>query len=206
MLSFPSVTINKPMNKISILAGAATLIAPLTFVQANGFSYSYLEGTFHNYKDDEIDSGVEISGSLEVNDTVYLRGSYEQVNINDYGFDEELSATSIGIGAHTPLSHRTDGFVELSYIKTKYEFDYFNVSTNDSGFEVAGGLRHMVTPKLEAEGRLSHVSFDESDVDESALEAKARYHFTEQFSAGVGVHVNDDSNETVNSSIRFSSL
>jgi hypothetical protein len=57
-------------------------------------------------------------------------------------------------------------------------------SADDDGLGFQARIRARVTDEFELEGGIQYVDVTDSD---TALQASARYHFTESFSAGVGI-------------------
>ena len=94
---------NSMTSMIGAVMVAGMLSAPAFAQDGNGMSYTYLEA---GYLDTEIDvgpndidgDGVGVGGSVAVNDTFFLTGSY---GTQDFDFGIDVDQWSVGIGAHS---------------------------------------------------------------------------------------------------------
>ncbi len=141
-------------------------------------------------------TGFGISGTKLVSDNVFIAGSYASVSddIDVFGskVDVDFNTLSIGLGYRHAISTTTDFFGIVSYQDMEVEASFQGNSEDDSenGYGLQAGLRSLVTAQLELSGSLSYV--DIADESETGFNVSAMYHFTDQFSAGVGYSKSDD--------------
>ena len=159
---------------------------------ADGLSYNRVQASFEEIDIDiggglEVDGdGFSLGGTMAVGDSWYVLGEYTTADF-DLGVDyDELS---LGGGYHHGLSDRTDLIAELTYENA--EADSGAVSVDDSGLGLAVGLRSMINPKLELEGKLSYVDLDDSG-DDTSIGFRAWYAVSGSFAVGVGAEFGDD--------------
>ena len=129
---------------------AATLVAAMAvsggsaFSQSSGLSWSYIEGGLSvidvGFTDE---AGFNIRGSGALGDAFYLHGSYDRWEVDTFFGDEDLDLYRFGVGFHTPLSDRSDLYVEGSYAGVGF------FGANDDGFRVDFGLRGAANDRLE---------------------------------------------------------
>ena len=62
-------------------------------------------------------------------------------------------------------------------------------NADDDGLAVQGRIRARINDQFELEGGLQYVDVSDSDI---SVQASARYNFTEQFSAGIGITLAGD--------------
>ena len=135
-------------------------------------------------------TGFGVSGTKLVSDNVFIAGSYASVSddIDVFGskVDVDFNTLSIGLGYRHAISTTTDFFGIVSYQDMEVEASFQGNSEDDSenGYGLQAGLRSLVTAQLELSGSLSYV--DIADESETGFNVSAMYHFTDQFSAGVG--------------------
>ena len=169
---------------VAILLLAAMVISPL---QASDVEYSYLEGRF--ILDAEIDDGPDdgdgfhIGGSALVTNNVFLYGSFETVEFDD--FDAELDLIEFGAGYIYPINTQWDANFELGLVNA--DASAFGQSDDDTGFSLAAGARGMVTPQIEARGKLVYVDNDLLDDSDTFITLAGDYFFQPNFSAGVEI-------------------
>jgi len=141
-------------------------------------------------------TGFGIAGTKLVGDNVIIAGSYASVSddIDVFGskVDVDFNTLSIGLGYRHAISSTTDFFGIVSYQDMEFEASFQGNSEDDSenGYGLQAGLRSLVTAQLELSGSLSYV--DIADESETGFNVSAMYHFTDQFSAGVGYGKSDD--------------
>jgi predicted porin len=145
------------------------------------FSFSALADTasFNNleigYTDYDFGNGIKLNGfeisvTREINDNIYITA--DTVQISDDGFD--LGLTTLGLGFKTNLTNSTVFFSELSYADLEGDID-------DSGYEVAAGIRSMVTAQLELKTAVEYINID--DDSNTSIVIGAAYNFTDSFAA-----------------------
>lgn len=152
-------------------------------------------------------TGFGISGTKLVSDNLFIVGSYASVSddIDVFGskVDVDFNTLSVGLGYRHAISTTTDFFGIVSYqnmeVEASFQGNFEDVSENGYGLEA--GLRSLVTAQLELSGSISYV--DIADESETGFNVSAMYHFTDQFSAGVGYSKSDDLDSLSLSAIIF---
>lgn len=173
---------------------SCVVLALLSFsvaATAEGLDYSYVQGSYSQVELDDVDvdgDGFGIGGSFAIADNFAVFGGYETGELD---FDIESTGFQIGGLFHTPLSDRVDLVSSLAYVWTELDAPGFS-SVDDNGFGLGVGLRGMATPKVEWNGGVSYVDFNDGG-DDTSFGAGVRYHFTEAFSAGLSGGWGDDS-------------
>lgn len=173
----------------SLVATAALLPA---FAQAEGFSYSYLEGAYVNSDVDNFDKdidGFSLRGSFEVTDHVFLFGNYTDQSTSILGTDVGLQQFQLGAGYAWPVGKNIDLYGKLGYAHA--ELDVPGPNPDDNGYTLGVGLRGRPLEALELEGGINYLDLNDSG-DDTSLNVGARYFFTPQFAVGVeGAFSND---------------
>jgi hypothetical protein len=148
------------------------------------FNYTYLQLSYDESDFDlgpvDVDGdGVTISGSFELTDEWHIYTAYSQADL-DFGIDVDTWA--IGAGYVFPLKDDIDIYGRALYIDQNVDAGPANA--DDDGLGVQGFIRARLADEFELEGGVQYVDLSDSDV---SLLASARYNFTEQFSAGIGI-------------------
>lgn len=185
--------------KKSIIAAAFICLAGS--VQAEQAPHWDSISLSYNFVDlDGLDlSGPGLSGSKLLNENVFVAASYshvsDEVQLTNDKVDIDVDTWSIGIGWRHGLSATTDLYGLLSYEEAEAELSTSNFSLNSSGenLTLRGGLRSMVTDRVELSGALG-VQTD-SGSSEAILEVGGRYYLTEQTAIGAGYVRADDVNQ-----------
>ena len=153
------------------------------------FNYSYVElgydETEFQVGNADIDGdGLTLSGSFEINDDWHAFASYGNADL-DFGID--VDTWVLGAGYAFPLRQDVDLYGRVLYLKV--DADVGALAADEDGLGLQFRIRALVTDELELEGGIQYVDIEDSD---TSLQVGARYHFTETFSAGVGLTVAGD--------------
>lgn len=153
----------------------------------SSFNYTYAElgydttdfdvGPGNNNVDGD---GFALSGSFRLTDDWHLYAAYGQDNL-DFGID--VDTFTIGVGYAYPIRDDVDLYGRVLYIDEQVDLPG-PANADDNGLGLQFRVRGRVNEKLELEGGLQYVDVGNSD---TSLQASARYYFTKEFSAGVGV-------------------
>lgn len=141
-------------------------------------------------------TGFGISGTKLVSDNVFLAGQYASVSDDITVFNSKVNldfnTLSVGLGYRHAISNTTDLFGIVSYqdIEAEASFQGNSASESEDGYGLEAGVRSLITSQLELSASLSYV--DIAEESETGYNVSARYHFTEQFAAGVGYSKFDD--------------
>lgn len=174
----------------ALLAAAALPLSSLaqepaaTRPQSPQFDYSYVELA---YDESDLDlgpvdldgDGLTLSGSFEINDEWHAYASYGSADL-DFGIDVDTWA--LGAGYVFPLKEDVDVYGRVLYIDVNA--DAGPAAADEDGLGLQFRIRARVTEEVELEGGIQYVDLADSD---TSLQAGARYHFSEAFSAGIGV-------------------
>jgi hypothetical protein len=148
-------------------------------------SYNYVELAYDETDFDlgggEIDGdGLTLSGSWAINDDWHVYGAYATADL-DFGID--LDSLAIGAGYRYPLQDDVDIYGRVLYINSDVDVPGPGDGDED-GLGLQVRIRYRVSNEFEVEGGIQHTDVFDSD---TSLQAMARYHFTENFSAGLGL-------------------
>lgn len=175
-----------------VAALAAAAIAPPAMADAP--RYTYVEAGYTSIdQDDPIDSvdGFTLGGSLAVTDTVHLFARYldGEADFSIAGFSGSLDVQqwAVGAGLNLPVATDTDFVGRLAYVKA--EVDGFGASADGDGYALSAGLR-TVRGKWDLEGAVVYTDIE--DEDDTALDLRAQYLFTPEFSVGPTVSLGDN--------------
>ena len=154
------------------------------------FDYSYFEFTYADIEFDDIDvdgDALGIGGSYELNDDVFVFGSYQDADLD---FSVDATTIGIGVGYHTALSERADLVADVSYQWVEVDIPGLG-DEDDDGFGLGVGVRFAATPQVELNGGISYVDFGDGG-DDTILSAGALYNFTDAFTGGISAGFGDD--------------
>jgi len=152
--------------------------------QGSGLSYDYAELRFVDREFDNSSAdgdGFLFGGSFEIAPKILVTASYEDL---EYDGGTDASTLSIGGGYVHPLEEKVDLVGYASLIRTDIDG-----GDDDTGFGLAGGVRALVAPNVEARALGNYVDVDNSD---TYFELGADYWITEQFTAGLTVTIGGD--------------
>ncbi len=186
---------------------AAPLAAPLA--QADAF---YGDATWHTlrWKYMQVDrqsgdpDGWKFSGSYPVAENIYIFGS--DLFLQEDGLNGTL--LKLGAGYHMPLDlgmSEGDMFSETEAYG-QFAFQHLNVSGGtvagqEDGFELGGGVRSIVTDRVEAQVEVGYTEIDASGLNNFYFNVRGEYEFTRNVAATVGFQVDDE--EYLNVGVRF---
>ena len=149
------------------------------------FSYSYVEVA---YEESDFDfgagdisgDGIGLSASYAINEDWHAFAAYGNSDL-DFGIDVDTWA--IGAGYRYPLRSDLDAYGRILYLNTEVDVPGAG-DIDEDGLGVQARLRFRVSDVFEVEGGIQHIDVVESD---TSLQASARYHFTRNLSAGIGL-------------------
>ena len=168
----------------SILAVSILLLSSLAIAQQDGFSYSYLQASYHRADYDGFGGdadGFGIGASVAIAEQFHLFGGYTGTEL-DNGIDAD--GWQAGVGFNTPISPNMDAVVRASYVSVDVgPFD-------DDGFALGAGVRVAASEAIELELGLSYVDTDTGN--DTSVEAGFLFNIDESFAVGVGGSWDDD--------------
>ena len=156
------------------LALAALLPVSAQAADGNAISYSYVEGGYTNadWADGNFD-GFSLIGSFGFADHWYGSASYRKVDDNDY--DVTFDETTVNLGWHTAIQQNVDFFAELGYVDLGVDIEDFD-SESENGYRAGLGVRAMVAPNFEVNGKVTYTDISELD-GEIGVGVGAIWHF-----------------------------
>lgn len=189
----------------SILIPLALTVVTST-CHANNFSYNFAEIGYSTINDFDIDGGVTLSASYDINYNVNLFGDLffstsSDSNVSD---DIDVNIYNIGIGYHTAISDKTDVLGEIGLFNSSSDAKVGTVSIeqDSSGYTLAGGLRHKLLDKVEVNARFDHRNGD--NMTDTSYTIGSRYYFSPTLSAGIDFNTgSDDGSESLTGSLRW---
>jgi len=176
------------MKSVSLL-GALLAFALAPYAAFAEMSYSGFELSFVDVDLDNVNvngDGFEIGGSYELNDKFFLLGEWQDQNL-DFGIDGR--AIELGAGLHHPLAANLDFVGTLSYIDT--QLDVGNVSADDDGLALGGGIRTTFGKTFQLDAMLRYVDYDNAGSD-TGIRVNGRWYFTDRMAVLFGTDLNDN--------------
>jgi len=166
--------------KRALLGLALAALLPVSAQAADntgGPSYNYIEGGYAaaNLGDGDFD-GYSLAGSFGFADHWYGSATYRSVDDND--FDVTLDETTVNLGYHTAIQTNVDFIAELGYVNFGADIDGLGDDSSD-GYRVAAGVRAMVSPSVELQGKLTYTDISDFDSNEVGVAGGAIWHFNE---------------------------
>lgn len=199
---------NFKVSSIIIAVGASSLLlAGTASAQQSALSYNYIEGNITKGEISDFDYttyGAELS--IALGDTLFVKGTLAEGESDDKVFggvfaadNVDIRAYTLGLGAHLPISSRTDFVTEVSYIKNEIGYRGFNQDAD--GYGVDAGIRSMLNESVELAASVNYVDGDDID-GEIGFSADARFYFSPRLSLSVG-YAERDEIDGVTAGLRF---
>ncbi len=185
-----------PLIALTLASGLAPTPAPDGMGTEPGtanFNYTY--GEFDvclvdpDYAGSDSEVGFQFLGSARVYRDLFVRASYL-----DSGGDADLTLFKIGAGWAFPIQKGFDAYGIFQVGRV----DIGNA--DDTGWILEGGVRYAATEKIELNGLVEVVDFDNTEL---GIGAGARYSFTPQLSAGLNFETISDFADIVYLGVRY---
>ena len=186
-------------NKLLISLSAVVLIGQFTSANAADFSYNYIEGAFEDIERDGADGDVfRVSGSYDITPNINIIAEYASGDFDSPlgGGDIDTDEGVIGIGYHTGIAPNTDFTANLKIVDQDIEG-----LSDDTGYGIGVGLRHMFTHNIEGDVNVDFVDVD--DNDDTAFKLGARYYFNSAISAGLAYSTSSEDLDVVSGNLRW---
>jgi hypothetical protein len=168
---------------------AATLLIPSVgmaeFVYT-GVEVSYVDVDLDIGNLDVEGDGYRFSGSMQLNDQLFLHGHWEDQN---FDFDVDGTELEVGAGFWHSFSNTLDFVATLSYVNQEVESGGFSI--DDDGLGLGAGIRTQLTDAFQIEASLQYVNFDEGGSD-TGVSILGRYYFTDRFAFMLRSELADD--------------
>lgn len=165
---------------LGVVSAAATTALAQERPSYNHLGVQYMTQDLDDYNCDQ--DGLNVYGSMDLNDGVYVRGSLSDVSGDHCG----STTISAGIGYHTLFGADSSIYGVLSYERADVDH-----GKNDNGLIAAVGLRGFVTPEVEGHVGVSHHTIGEGNTQ---LNVGGNYWFNQQFSATADLGLGSDVN------------
>lgn len=175
-----------------LFALAALLAIPGAAI-ATDLNYNYIEADYVTVDIDDIDEdfdGWAINGSFLVAEQVFIFGGYSDLSSDQVmGFKLSTEGVTLGVGYRYELSRQTDLNFAAAYERAKVKLTGFG-SESDSGYSLAVGVRHLVSPLVELGLGVAYV--DIGDSDDTSVSGNMLFHVTEQVALGLSLSLGSD--------------
>lgn len=155
------------------------------------FRYSYGELRYVDIEsgiDDAEADGFLLGGSYRVDERAFVFGSYTDLEADVGIFDVDITQIKLGGGYIYPLNDTVDVNATAALVREDYDFSGAD-DDDETGFQLTGGVRTMITNELEVRGALVFYDVDDRDV---YLEIAADYYFTENLVGGISIEFAGD--------------
>jgi hypothetical protein len=159
--------------------------------QTYPFEYTYAELAYDEFDFDlpgagDLDGdGLTLLGSFEINEDWHVVASLGSADL-DGGAD--LDTWAIGAGYRYPWRDNIDLYGRILFINSDLDLPGpFDADEDGLGLQLR--LRARMTDEFELEGGVQHTDVGDSD---TSLQGTARYYFTDEFSAAIGLTVAGD--------------
>ena len=169
--------------------------------------WDFIQAGYQSVDIDDFDetgpSGIGISGSKLIGESIFLVGSYSMMNYDYVGIDVDFDQGSAGIGYRYGTSKSTDVYAVASYQYVKVSISGFDegLRDDDNGYGLALGVRSRLYEKFQIDGSISYVSIDSES--ETTFGLAANYYFTPAISGGLSYAASADA-DTIGAFVRYS--
>jgi opacity protein-like surface antigen len=194
------------MKKVVLVSSLLLSMGSIQAAESVRWDSASLSYQYEDIEGDKL-TGFGFSGTKLIGEDFFIAGSYSSVS-DDADFfgsklDVDFNTLSVGLGYRHAISNKTDLFGVVSYqdMEFKSSFQGESYSDSENGYGLQAGIRSLVTENIELSGSLSYV--DIADESETGFDVSAIYHFTNQFSAGVGYGTSDDMDTLSLSAVLF---
>ena len=179
------------MHKAFAFGALAALAFTGTAFAENGnggaMSYDYLEGQYISADYDDLPGsnpdGFGLAGSIGF--SPMLHGYVDYDRLSTHGIT--IQGVELGLGLNYSVSSNVDLIGRVGFARAKVE----NFGS-DNGFGVQAGVRARVVDNVELESLVHYTDFGGSGGDNTSVKLAGRYFFSPQFSAGIGVELDND--------------
>ena len=162
------------MIKRSLFALALAAALPVSAQAADdGLSFTYVEADYINADVSDLDlDGFGVRGNVGFHENWYATGSFARTSDGDVDVglpetaDFDLERSTIGIGFHTAIGNRVHFLAEAAYVNYGFENEIPSIGTADEnydGYRGTAGIRALLGPKFELEGKAHYTHVDELD-------------------------------------------
>ena len=189
------------MIKRSLIALALAAALPMS-AQATeeGLSFTFVEADYLNtdLQDTGLD-GFGVRGNVAFHEKWYVTGSLARTTQDnqDWGFvdpvDIEFEQSTLGVGFHTAMSDHVHFLAEAAYVNYGVDVSIPSVGNDTErfdGFRGTAGVRALLGPKFELDGRVHYTSLDQID-DGFGAEVNGVFHINNKWGIAAGYEQHD---------------
>lgn len=178
------------MKKVLMLS-TAILAASISISQAqdSGPNWNYMEAGYGMLNVDDTDIGFKgfaLKGSTELNDLLFVTGSYSRA-MDDAELNSSTAIFTVGGGLKTSASKSIDVYVGMNYYKSDTIADGYAASLH--GYDINAGIKSVVGEKLLVDlGAAYGKIFDKGDLvfeNVFSLSASTVYMVTDAWGVGL---------------------
>lgn len=180
---------------LSISAHASNL--GYTMLGIDLTSTHYDEATNLGFVSFDSTAGASIYGSYQFNDNFFVMLAGQGESNEDSGFEISSSVGYFGGGFALPLGSKTDAVAKLALVsaeaKVCYNYGTYSLcnKTEDDGYGMAIGVRHMATQNLEFNATFTHVELNDLG-DSDTISLGGAFWFAKHHSIRLTFGDNDD--------------
>jgi predicted porin len=161
------------MKKTIIASAVLSVISFGAMAENPSFDNVEIGYTEFDFDGADID-GFELKGSKLISDDFYIKGDI--ASLSESSLDWRL--TKVGVGYKNDFSSSSSFFSEVSYARVDVDSDFGDA--DEDGYEVALGIRSMLSDKLEAKAAVEYTDIDGDDI--TSLVVGGAYNFTSKMS------------------------
>jgi len=172
------------------------LLAPAAGRDEASLSWTYAEANYVWFDSEDLDDtfdGFELTGSFQLP----LVGFFVQGTGRWQSADADLTTYVFGLGYHIGFAERFDAYGILNWTDVQVDGGGFNFS--DDGLGAEAGVRMLVVPSFEVNGRFRWTDIDNTD---ESIGLGARFYFAQHLSVGANIDkLGDD--ELISAGVRL---
>lgn len=177
------------MKRTALFGAVVAALAPsllLADMNYTNFEVSFLDVELDQGPFNVDGDGFELAGAYELNDRVFLFGEWQDQSL-DFGVDGRT--IEIGGGYTHSFSDKLDFVGQLSYLDSEVKAG--NLTADDDGLALGGGIRALVTDAVQLDASLKLVDFDNSGSD-TGFSIGGRYYFNPSMAIAASADFNDN--------------
>lgn len=159
-------------------------------------SWTYAEANYVWFDSEDLNDtfdGFELTGSFQLP----LVGFFVQGTGRWQSADSDLTTYVFGLGYHIGFAERFDAYGILNWTDVEVDGGGFNFS--DDGVGAEAGVRMLVVPSFEVNGRFRWTDIDNTD---ESIGVGARFYFMQHLSVGANIDMLGD-DELITAGVRL---
>jgi hypothetical protein len=187
--------------KRSLIALALAAALPMS-AQATeeGLSFTFVEADYVSTDVQDVDlNGFAVRGNVAFHENWYVAGSLSRSSKGDldWGYSEpvdlDFEQGTLGVGFHTALGEHVQFLAEAAYVNYGFELSAGTLGISNeryNGYRGTAGIRALLGPKFELDGRVHYTSVDEID-DGIGAEVNGVFHINKTWGIAAGYEQHD---------------